>query len=309
MDNKVKGSVKSQVYFLLNVLDGIGKSKKEMRSGSVILGENGRQVSPLIHSYKYRNDIKNTATQLLNFAKEDFNIKNAEYIDNDVIKSYILKKLDAGVTYRSISTYIGHLRKIMLGLQKISEYKEKKYKAFDEDGVKIISALKKEKAYKTKYKNRAYVDVENILSNLKNEENILVAKVQLEAGVRVTEGLKFRLDQMKNNNQIEVKIKGGNTILVTVKENTYNVLLAKINKAIEKGEIGFRIQYDDYYSDLKQAVESTVETWNGTHGMRYVYAQRRMNELSSEMSFEEARLIVSKEMGHHRANITSHYLG
>ncbi len=306
----MKGSIKSQVYYLIKQLDGIGKSKKEIRNQSEEYGQNGRKVSPLIHSYKYQNDIKNTAKQLMIFAKENYQVKNCELISNDILENFIKQKVNSGLTYRTISTYIGHLQKISLGLKNIANAKGKPYKAFDENGLKTVSNFKQKNAKKSKYINRSYINVDRIISNLENFEHILVAKMQLESGVRATEALRFRPDQLKNNNQIEVKIKGGNTILVTVSDTIYNTIEQKIIHAIANKEIGFKVEYYKYYKDLKRAVKASGETWTGTHGMRYTYAQRRINELANDgIDFEKAQLIVSKEMGHKRAKITSHYLG
>ncbi|MEA2019743.1 MAG: tyrosine-type recombinase/integrase [Campylobacterota bacterium] len=307
----MKGSFKSQVFYLIKSLNGIGRSKKDWRTSSDIFGQNGHQVSPLIHSYKYQNDVKNTALQLASFAYENYTIRDIEKINNEIIYKFIEEKIEQGLKFRTISTYIGHMQKIFLGLQNIARHKGKKYSAFDEFGLQKLTQLKKEKTKKSLYQNRAYKNTASIISNFENEDNKLVAKLQVEAGVRVAEGLKFKPEQFKSNNMIEVKIKGGNKILVKVSNEIYNKLKTRVLHACKNGKIGLKIEYKDYYKDFKNAVEMANEKWTGTHGLRYSYAQRRMAELALDatITFEEARLIVSKEMGHKRSKITSHYLG
>jgi hypothetical protein len=64
----------------------------------------------------------------------------------------------------------------------------------------------------------------------------------------------------------------------------------------------------DYYEELKRVVLLKNETWTGTHGLRYNYAQRKIKEYRLQgMSDQEARKQVSYEMGHHRLEILNVY--
>ena len=47
---------------------------------------------------------------------------------------------------------------------------------------------------------------------------------------------------------------------------------------------------------------------NGAHGLRFSYAQRRMINRIQNGSYEDAKYIVSQEMGHFRPDITERYL-
>ena len=70
----------------------------------------------------------------------------------------------------------------------------------------------------------------------------------------------------------------------------------------------YSVNRDKYEYQLKKACKETGQAWNGSHGLRHNYAQNRMNELSGRMSYGEAMLQTSKEMGHHRMEITQKYL-
>lgn len=305
----MKGSFKSQVYFIIKSISGIGTSKKEHRSKSQVFGQNGRKVSENIHSYKYINDIKSTALQLGNFSKDTFNISNFEKIDNDMLLSFFKHKIDdKELSFRTISTYISHLEKVSISLQKIAKTKNATYKAFDKIGLKKATEYKMKNAEKTQHINRSYIDPLLIISNLKEVDHMIVASVQLEAGVRVSEALRFKPEQMLENNKIEVRIKGGNRLIVKVDSSTYLNIYTRIRNAIANGEIGHRVDYNNFYLDLKDAVEISGERWTGTHGLRYTYAQRRTKELSKDGKSQiEGQQIISIEMGHQRASITSTY--
>ena len=54
-------------------------------------------------------------------------------------------------------------------------------------------------------------------------------------------------------------------------------------------------------ASLKEAVESTGQEWNGTHGLRYNYTQEALDNGAS-------RAKISLNMGHSREEITGHYL-
>jgi integrase len=47
---------------------------------------------------------------------------------------------------------------------------------------------------------------------------------------------------------------------------------------------------------------------NGAHGLRHTYAQERMSTLQYELTREEAKRVVSQEIGHFRPEITEIYL-
>lgn len=78
------------------------------------------------------------------------------------------------------------------------------------------------------------------------------------------------------------------------------------------------VEYDMYYDigagqalsqSFNAAAVVALGSSTGLHGLRHSYAQRRMAELTGAgVSFTEALLIVSQEMGHFRPEITLTYL-
>jgi hypothetical protein len=63
------------------------------------------------------------------------------------------------------------------------------------------------------------------------------------------------------------------------------------------------------YSSRKEAAEHSQQAYQGSHGLRWNYAQNRTVELLKYgFSFTHAEQIVGWEMKHERASITQHYL-
>ena len=71
----------------------------------------------------------------------------------------------------------------------------------------------------------------------------------------------------------------------------------------------FKINRQDYYNDIKQAAFASKEIAEGSHGLRWNFAKRRMFEYGKAgYSYEDCLQQVSYEMKHNRASITQHYL-
>ncbi len=63
------------------------------------------------------------------------------------------------------------------------------------------------------------------------------------------------------------------------------------------------------FSDAFSQLSKSVFGWShGAHGLRYSYAQERMNYTVTNEPYSEKKEIVSQELGHFRKEITSHYL-
>ena len=72
----------------------------------------------------------------------------------------------------------------------------------------------------------------------------------------------------------------------------------------------FKINRQDYYNDIKQAALISKEVSEGSHGLRWNFAKRRMFEHGkADYTYSDSLQQVSYEMKHNRASITEHYLG
>lgn len=77
--------------------------------------------------------------------------------------------------------------------------------------------------------------------------------------------------------------------------------------------IHYQTHYDvaggkNWSNSFTAAANRSLNWSAGAHGLRHSYAQERMKELQSSMSYSKALEVVSQEMGHFRPEITEVYL-
>ena len=99
--------------------------------------------------------------------------------------------------------------------------------------------------------------------------------------------------------------KGGKPGIVQISISAYQ----KLQKFLEIDGV-FEINIAKYRRALIKAARKTDQNYNGSHGLRWNFAQRRFNELQilGNLTYEQALQRVSWEMKHERAEITEHYL-
>jgi integrase len=152
--------------------------------------------------------------------------------------------------------------------------------------------------------SRAYERPDNIPSNITRREHQLAARMQLEGGSRINEIGLIRSGQLRPGFKFETQGKGGKILTPQLSEKTWRELQTWIEK---NGQ--FQIDHDDYRASLELAAAETGQSYNGSHGLRWNYAQRRMQELTAQgEGYYVCLAKVSKEMGHERPDITQHYL-
>ena len=104
------GSIKYQVSQIIQKVNGIGTSKKETREQSGLKSlESGHKVSDKVHSFKSLENLRNDLTNLANFAKAEFQIRDIKEINIDIVSSWIESK-DIG--YNTASNYMSELNKV-----------------------------------------------------------------------------------------------------------------------------------------------------------------------------------------------------
>lgn len=75
----------------------------------------------------------------------------------------------------------------------------------------------------------------------------------------------------------------------------------------------FKIHYDvlggeRFSSAFSKASKEALGWSHGAHGLRFSYAQRRMDEELLELPYTEGKEVVSQELGHFREEITERYI-
>ena len=271
------GSVKYQVSQIIQKVNGIGTSKKETREQSGIKSlESGHKTSQKVHSYKSLENMRNDLTNLANYAKAEFQIRDIKEINIDIIGAWIDSK---NISYNTASNYMSELNKVSDHLN------------FSKEEIKDLRADLKKELPKAELETRAYRNLEKI--ELK-EKHQVAFELQRDYGLRVNASTHINLDKQLNGNTLTFREKGGK---LSHKELSPN-LAQKIKENAVEGK--YEINKRTYSRDLQRAIEKSGQKYNGTHGIRHTYAQKRLETHS--------KAEVSQELGHAREEITDTYL-
>ena len=305
----MRGSINYQAQIAFNQINGIESSKKKSREVSGIKGENGHKVSDKIHSLKSKDQFIRITKDFLNHQKTYFNMQpDLHNLSSEHLYSYISSKIEKGLKYKSISTYISQLHKLSIAINKIEDKSTQKVKDSREanynlNDIRNIRIVAKNEAISNQHVNRAYINSNAIRAHLSGKE-LLSFKLQKDYGLRVAAATKININQFKVNNRFTFKNKGGKPQTVKLDKNLYNELK---NSVIKNN--GYQISYNFYLEKLKKAVHKTGQKYYGTHGLRYAFAQSKFNQYQKDgLNSIQAQLKVSNELGHNRPDITKHYL-
>ena len=271
------GSVKYQVINVLKTVNGIGESKKESRQSSGIRSvESGHKVSDKVHSYKSLENLRNDLTNLANYAKEEFQLRDIKEINIDIVKSWIDSK---NIGYNTASNYMSELNKV-------SDHFN-----FTKEQIKDLRADLKKELPKAELETRAYKNLEKIELNPKHQAAF---ELQRDHGLRVNASTHIDLNKQLHGNTLTYREKGGK---LSQKELSTN-LAQKIRENAVEGK--YEVNKRTYSRDLQREIEKSGQKYTGTHGIRHTYAQKMLENHS--------KAEVSKELGHTREEITDTYL-
>lgn len=264
----------------------------------------GLRTSPLIHSYKSREEIFKRCLDLFDFAQKNYGKKDLQAITSKEIKAFVQSKVDKGLKERSIATYISQLEKIRYSLDLMPKNEKRGHlDLFTREDLVECKAIAKT-AQKSNHKNRAYRDPLKLIDAIQDEKCKIVAEIQCRYGLRISEARKLNEANFIDENTIRVRGKGGFEILKTLAED----IIKKI-KAVFAKEKKLLVTEKVYCEALKRASKESKQRYQGSHGLRYNYAQNQYAKLLIQgYNPIEAQRLVSEEMGHHRADITMHYI-
>lgn len=165
------------------------------------------------------------------------------------------------------------------------------------------------------YHNRTYKHPHVLIASLSNHEHRLAATIQFEGGARIEgiglikpaqlHGIRFDPITGTDMGVIFTKEKGGKEGDILVSTVTYNRLLQhfETNKR-------FKIDRQKYSYDIRATCEQMGMIPEGSHALRWNFAQRRMMEYAKAgYTYEQSLQAVSWEIKHNRASITTRYMG
>jgi len=302
-------SIKYQIQIAANNVDGIGRSKRSNRKDSKYYGEKGQKVSEFIHALKSMDQFKRLTGSLLVHQKEHFDRRpDLHNISREVLESLVNDYIERGLKYNTISTYLSQFNKLRISIGKIKDTdpqwrKDKRDPLFTQKDIAEVRAIAKAQALGSKHVNRAYSNPEAIGIHM-HGTHALSFQLQKDYGLRVTAATKISPLQLKDNNKFEFVNKGGKHQIIKIDP----LLHQKLKIATSQGK-GLYIPYNQYLKSFKEAVKLSGQKYTGTHGLRYSYAQDKVNNLRTQgFSDVKAKGMVSSDLGHKRTEITDHYL-
>jgi len=264
------------------------------------------------------NTYRSVWNNFFNYLREHWKLKNCEFITEEHIEAYFEYKIDYYPSKQYAEKISAALGKLEIALNKYSAkmYRTPTIYTF-QIRQKILTKARDFKLVANNYANRTYQNPLQIIENLPKYEYQLAAKIQLEGGARV-EGVGLikreqlhgvRVDKISKIQKgvIETKEKGGKVGDILISQETYQ----EMEKYFIDSNISiFKIKYQDYAKDIKDACVLADENSKGSHGFRWTFARNRVREYQKHgYTYEQALQGVSWEMKHFRASITEHYLG
>jgi hypothetical protein len=318
----MKGGIANQMTHVFNAsgINQIGESKAEARAEArEALKANDESATSAsiasmtgIYSYGTAETYLDRWVECGKFAREEFGLKDMEKLNSEHIRSYLNSKIEEGVAHSTFQVTAASMEKLEVALNMYSE-KFERDNDYNFRGT-VSEAREIASAELSRFSgDRSYDDPRAVINALDNDNHRLAGSIQLESGCRVNETAKITAEQLRgiahDNHtgkivgQFEFVGKGGKENIGQMSPETYEKLMAHIT---ENGS--FQVSADAYRNDLKGASEQSEQQYNGTHGLRWCFAQARLSELQSHgISNLEAKGIISGEMGHNRVEITEHY--
>ena len=143
-----------------------------------------------------------------------------------------------------------------------------------------------------------------IIDNMDGIQQI-VAQIQYIGGARIKEIPILKKEQLLDNNTILLtNTKGGRRREMPLPQELYEQVAQIISM---DGE--FKFEYRTYLRHLEKAAFNSSQPYNGSHGLRWNFAQKSMKDIQENgLSYEDALKMVSERLGHSRMEITQHYL-
>lgn len=298
--NLGRASSKSATNYFSKAMNGQGQSKVESKNTSGLISQrSGHNKSDKVHSINTMKSFRNVTSQYTQFLKDKFGSIKGN-LNTTTATRWLGDKLKNDEEFKgsSANTYISQLGNLQIAADKLGN-------KCDID-LKEIAGNLRDSGYDLgkSATDRSFADANSLVSEMQNSQYAISASLQIEAGMRVDDAI----------NSTKWQINQDNTITIHGSKNGLNYTTRELNqelvsRAIEAKEQGYKASYTSYSTDLKEVANNQNQAWQGTHGLRYDYAQSRFSELQQQgCSYKESLANVSLEMGHSRIEITLHYL-
>uniref|UniRef100_A0A831XNC0 Integrase n=1 Tax=Geobacter metallireducens TaxID=28232 RepID=A0A831XNC0_GEOME len=319
----MRGSPVYQVHKLFSQsgISRIGHSKHEAKE--VIRAQYREEGRPCgwhelgqrmgIHSYSTADAYRDVWRQILEHARGEFGVRDIERLTGEHVSSFLERKISESVAYSTFQQYAAAAEKLAVALNGYAErHGTGRHYDFHE-ALKDVRETARELL--TRFEgSRAYDRPAELVAAVAGESHQLAASIQYESGARVHEISLIRAEALRGiavdrftgekRGYFAMEGKGGKEGLKAVSVETYQRLEQYIS---QNG--AFRINEGSYRESLRKGAEISGQRYEGSHGLRWNWAQERYETLQNHGLNElQAMCEVSREMGHERGDITMHYL-
>lgn len=246
-------------------------------------------------SYDTEDSAISCFRQFMRFEYNEYGLKQIEQTKPEMIKAFAAHLVDVGASQNTFSKYMTALAKLDNILEKATGIRVNW-----ENTLKEVRPMVKD--CPNKEHSRAYDNPRAIVNELTGNERI-AAQLQLFCGLRISDATYISADRWDaRTGEGVANSKGGQKIVFRPPASVAAAITAEIN---ENGKFSAK----DYSEALRGACERVGEDWNGSHGLRHNFAQEKMESYTKGgLSYREALSRTSEDMGHHRPEITEHYL-
>jgi integrase len=267
-----------------------------------------------IYSYNTAKTYKDVWHRLADYCKAEMGLRDIEMLSGDHIMEYLLSRLEDEIAWSSFETETAALQKLEKALNIYSDKFSRGNRYNFQNEIDEAREEAREELPRRKL-SRAYADPEAIIAHLSKPQHKVVARIQLEGDARISEASHIKAGQLMGLARDSVtghikgvialkNTKGGKPRNIMISRETYSLLEELVGQA---GKLFHVAQYS-YMRAVKIACAKAGQAYNGPHGFRWCYAQRRVAESQAHgYTYEQALLLVGRELGHERADITQHY--
>ena len=257
-----------------------------------------------IHSCSRLNNKNSTFNQLVIFLEIIGYTQKLNIVPIDLISEFIQTKAEDGNSNETLLEHISIISSTFTALRNL------KYAVAisDQDFADLRTEFRTV-GIKAVHKNRAFKSSKKVVEDLYEFNNTagIVSEFQETCGYRIHEVLQINpgmievLDDGFYIKEGMIKGKGGFPLH---QKKISSSLVKKITVHFASVD-SWKITAAQYNSDIKQV----TGTKYSSHSFRYNYAQALYAKLTAEgYTVPEAKRIVAEAMGHHRKDITDHYL-
>jgi putative ubiquitin-RnfH superfamily antitoxin RatB of RatAB toxin-antitoxin module len=294
-------SANAVIKAIMKQANGIGESKSKARAESNVRGQSGHSISTKVHSIKSIQNLRTVTTQYIYYLKENHGNKVVNHISKETMKEFLLSKNISG---GSLNTYISIMGKVANNLSKVGIHSVERKEVHSIRTELKAAGVNLQKNHVNRAPNPKTVP--SIIRNVESSSSfVLSARLQIETGMRIDDATNASKWRLNDNNTIYIMQSKNGLNYTTVKVD--DKLAQEVRIAISEG---YKIDKTEYSKVLKEAVEKTGQEYQGSHSMRYSFAQERMQELQHKFhyTYNEALAQTSLEMSHSRSEIIKHYL-